>query len=90
MASSLILNKGNIWQIGAKGAEFMSDMLRYNTTISTLDLRANGLRDEVGCCCQSQCHYEIWILSLLVLLIELALHLFTGCSLSSSQYESGQ
>ncbi|XP_027360416.1 NLR family CARD domain-containing protein 3 isoform X4 [Abrus precatorius] len=34
-------------QIGAKGAEFIADALKYNTTISILDLRANGLRDEV-------------------------------------------
>ncbi|KAL1102177.1 hypothetical protein V6Z11_D05G346900 [Gossypium hirsutum] len=34
-------------QIGPKGAEFVADMLRYNNTISILDLRANGLRDEV-------------------------------------------
>jgi len=34
-------------QIGAKGAEFIADALKYNTTISVLDLRANGLRDEV-------------------------------------------
>lgn len=37
-------------QIGAKGAEFIADMLKYNTTISVLDLRANGLRDEVRIC----------------------------------------
>lgn len=37
-------------QIGAKGAEFIADMLKYNTTISVLDLRANGLRDEVCIC----------------------------------------
>lgn len=34
-------------QIGATGAEYIADMLRYNSTISSLDLRANGLRDEV-------------------------------------------
>ncbi|XP_040860990.1 NLR family CARD domain-containing protein 3 isoform X1 [Glycine max] len=34
-------------QIGAKGAECIADALKYNTTISILDLRANGLRDEV-------------------------------------------
>ncbi|KAG8366206.1 hypothetical protein BUALT_Bualt17G0052400 [Buddleja alternifolia] len=33
-------------QIGATGAEYIADMLRYNSTISSLDLRANGLRDE--------------------------------------------
>lgn len=43
--------KKKILQIGATGAEFVADMLRYNNTISILDLRANGLRDEVcsGC-----------------------------------------
>ena len=35
-------------QIAAKGAEYVADMLRYNNTISVLDLRANGLRDEVS------------------------------------------
>ena len=35
-------------QIAAKGAEYVADMLRYNNTISVLDLRANGLRDEVN------------------------------------------
>lgn len=35
-------------QISAKGAEHVADMLRYNNTISVLDLRANGLRDEVS------------------------------------------
>lgn len=37
----------NVVQIAAKGAEYVADMLRYNNTISVLDLRANGLRDEV-------------------------------------------
>lgn len=37
-------------QIGAKGAEYIADMLKYNGTISSLDLRANGLRDEVCFC----------------------------------------
>ncbi|CAN4094782.1 unnamed protein product [Withania somnifera] len=37
-------------QIGAKGAEYFADMLKYNGTISTLDLRANGLRDEGAIC----------------------------------------
>ena len=35
-------------QLGAKGAEYIADLLKYNTTISTLDLRANGLGDNVG------------------------------------------
>lgn len=34
-------------QIGPKGAEYVADMLKYNTTIATLDLRANGLKDDV-------------------------------------------
>lgn len=34
-------------QIGPSGAEYIADMLKYNSTISSLDLRANGLRDEV-------------------------------------------
>lgn len=38
---------GQFLQIGATGAEYIADMLKYNSTISTLDLRANGLRDEV-------------------------------------------
>lgn len=38
-------------QIGPKGAEFVAETLKYNTTISVLDLRGNGLRDEV-CICQ--------------------------------------
>ncbi|KAG6429616.1 hypothetical protein SASPL_107668 [Salvia splendens] len=37
-------------QIGATGAEDIADMLRYNSTISSLDLRANGLRDEGAIC----------------------------------------
>ncbi|EFH68963.1 hypothetical protein ARALYDRAFT_888610 [Arabidopsis lyrata subsp. lyrata] len=37
-------------QIAAKGAEHIADMLRYNNTISVLDLRANGLRDEGASC----------------------------------------
>lgn len=40
----------NVVQIGAKGAEFIADTLKYNTTISVLDLRANGLKDEVRFC----------------------------------------
>lgn len=40
----------NLLQIGAKGAEFIADMLKYNTTIRVLDLRANGLRNEVRFC----------------------------------------
>lgn len=36
--------------IGPKGAEFIADTLKYNTTISTLDLRGNGLRDEGALC----------------------------------------
>lgn len=40
----------NILQIGAKGAEFIADTLKYNSTISNLDLRANGLGDEVYLC----------------------------------------
>lgn len=35
-------------QIRPKGAEYVADALKYNTTISTLDLRANGLGDDVG------------------------------------------
>jgi hypothetical protein len=34
-------------QIGVSGAEFVADCLKYNTTLSTLDLRANGLGDDV-------------------------------------------
>jgi len=34
-------------QIGPKGAEYIADALKYNTTLSTLDLRANGLGDDV-------------------------------------------
>ncbi|KAK4382940.1 hypothetical protein Sango_2725400 [Sesamum angolense] len=37
-------------QIGATGAEYIADMLKYNSTISSLDLRANGLRDEGAIC----------------------------------------
>ncbi|CAI6002342.1 unnamed protein product [Closterium sp. NIES-64] len=33
-------------QIGVKGAEYMADALKYNSTINTLDLRANALGDE--------------------------------------------
>lgn len=36
-----------ILQIGPKGAEYIADALKYNTTLSTLDLRANGLGDDV-------------------------------------------
>jgi hypothetical protein len=34
-------------QIGVEGAECIADCLKYNTTLSTLDLRANGLGDDV-------------------------------------------
>lgn len=34
-------------QIGVKGAEAIADCLQYNATISTLDLRANSLGDDV-------------------------------------------
>ena len=34
-------------QIGIKGGEYFADALKYNNTISTLDLRANALGDEV-------------------------------------------
>lgn len=34
-------------QIGVKGAEAIADCLLYNATISTLDLRANSLGDDV-------------------------------------------
>ncbi|KAL3654123.1 hypothetical protein CASFOL_003804 [Castilleja foliolosa] len=37
-------------QIGATGAEYIAEMLKYNSTISSLDLRANGLRDEGAIC----------------------------------------
>lgn len=37
----------NILQIGIKGAEYIADILNYNSTISNLDLQANGLRCEV-------------------------------------------
>lgn len=39
-----------IWmrlQIGVKGAEAIADCLLYNSTIATLDLRANSLGDDV-------------------------------------------
>ena len=39
--------KLHILQIGVQGAEFIADCLKYNTTLSTLDLRANGLGDDV-------------------------------------------
>ena len=35
-------------QIGIKGGEYFADALKYNNTISTLDLRANALGDEVS------------------------------------------
>lgn len=35
------------FQIGVKGAEAIADCLLYNSTISTLDLRANSLGDDV-------------------------------------------
>lgn len=35
------------FQIGVKGAEAIADCLQYNATISTLDLRANSLGDDV-------------------------------------------
>jgi hypothetical protein len=43
----LTVQHGIILQLGVKGAEAVADMLRYNTTISILDLRANGLKNEV-------------------------------------------
>jgi NLR family CARD domain-containing protein 3 len=42
--SSLMLT---LLQIGANGAQYIADCLKYNTTMSTLDLRANGFGDEV-------------------------------------------
>ena len=35
-------------QIGVEGAEHMAEALKYNSTVSTLDLRANKLGDKVG------------------------------------------
>lgn len=43
----LIMFCVNILQIGAKGAELIAETLKYNNTISSLDLRGNGLKDEV-------------------------------------------
>lgn len=51
-------------QIGATGAEFVADMLRYNNTISILDLRANGLRDEVCSGCNGLSFFHSAIYSL--------------------------
>ncbi|KDO82602.1 hypothetical protein CISIN_1g0068422mg, partial [Citrus sinensis] len=51
-------------QIGASGAEFVADMLRYNNTISILDLRANGLRDEVCSGCNGLSFFHSAIYSL--------------------------
>lgn len=45
--TSLSLYKQNLLQIGASGVEYIADTLKYNSTIQSLDLRANGLRDEV-------------------------------------------
>ena len=36
------------WQIGVKGAQYLAEALQYNSTISTLDLRANSLGDDVS------------------------------------------
>ncbi|RDX99553.1 putative disease resistance protein RGA4, partial [Mucuna pruriens] len=44
---------------GAKGAEFIADALKYNTSISILDLQANGLRDEGAQCLARSLKVEI-------------------------------
>lgn len=44
-------------QIGVKGAEAIADCLLYNATISTLDLRANSLGDDV---CIFKKAYSYW------------------------------
>jgi hypothetical protein len=79
----------NVLQIGAKGAEFIADTLKYNKTISVLDLRANGLKDEVSFC-RYQCllvqDATFWLLNLMLFF---SFSLYAGCSLPSSQLESG-
>ncbi|GJV33506.1 NLR family CARD domain-containing protein 3 isoform X2 [Tanacetum coccineum] len=45
-------------KIGPKGAEFIADTLKYNNTISTLDLRANGLSDDVNIHDSMKLEYE--------------------------------
>lgn len=67
--------------------EFIADTLKYNTTISVLDLRANGLKDEV-------CFYRYLCLLMQFgpfryLILRFSFSLCAGCSLSSSQLESG-
>lgn len=49
-----------ILQIGAMGVEFIADALKYNSTISTLDLRANGLGDEVYFCWELVISHGWW------------------------------
>lgn len=48
-SSQVYIPNNILLQLGAKGAEYIADMLRYNSTLSDLDLRGNGLRDEVCC-----------------------------------------
>lgn len=43
------------------GAEFIADCLKYNTTLSTLDLRANGLGDDV-CIIVGTCSLNLHVL----------------------------
>ncbi len=42
-----VLSGGMLLQIGVKGAEIFAECLQYNATITTLDLRANSLGDDV-------------------------------------------
>lgn len=50
-----------ILQLGVSGAEFIADCLKYNTTLSTLDLRANGLGDDV-CAIVDTCWLSLHVL----------------------------
>ncbi|RWW39605.1 hypothetical protein BHE74_00055053, partial [Ensete ventricosum] len=45
-----VATHSNLCEMGPKGAEHVADCLKYNTTLTTLDLRANGLGDDVLTC----------------------------------------
>lgn len=83
----LTISEGLIWllQIGVKGAEYLSEALQYNSTISTLDLRANSLGDDVSS--NSVCPY---VYQYFVSLSESSGVLVAGCSCAGTKSTSGE
>lgn len=84
-------------QIGVKGAEAIADCLLYNATISTLDLRANSLGDDVWFGHQ-QIDDEIIAIFVIYVIVRniqttttnMKLYVQTGCGFTSQELESSQ